>query len=173
MIVKPSDVLQHARFMSTHLDDAKVTPFIEESELSEVRAALGDELYLNLDEYVTNNRTPVNEAYNNILDGCTYENRSQKHLVIGLVKAISYLTYARLVKSGDIFVTRSGNKLKLDANSETPDLKERIVAYQDTFKVANDYLATIVGYVQFAITGKCGSSAKLYPKSVTITAIGD
>ena len=173
MIATVNDIKTKGRYISKHIDDAVVLPFIRESEMREIRLAIGDALYLSLDAYIADTRIPVNAIYDNLLDGCTWEKCGQKYILVGLIEIICYLTQARLAKSGDIHVTRSGNKMKLDESSETPEIKERIVFYKELFIIAEEYLKSVVEYIENNLSNACRSTAKRYHKSVTIQAIGD
>jgi hypothetical protein len=173
MIATVDDIKTKARFVSTHLDAAKVAPLIRESELAEIRYALGDDLYLQLDEYVANLRTPENDRYNALLDGCTWEKEGKKRIMVGIIEIISYLTQGRLIKLGDLAVTRAGNVFKQGEQSDTADLKERIVYYKDAFHVAQEYLQGVVEYVRYFLPQEDKAIGRGYPKSVMIKAIGD
>jgi len=173
MIATVNDIKTKGRPVSRHLHDDVILPLIRESEMKEIRHALGDALYLDLDAYVDANRNPVNEAYSNLLDGCTWKMNGEKRIVIGLIEIICYLTQGRLVKAGDLHITRAGNKLKGNENSETADIKDRIAFYKDLFITAQEYLKGVVEYIRINLENSCKNTAKIYPKSVTIQAIGD
>ena len=126
-----------SRGMSVHLDPDKIETYIRESESIDIKSALGDELYLDVKEH--------SEKYELLLDGGTYEdNRGEKKMFMGIKTALAYYTYARIVKNGDGNVTRYGFVQKEDEYSSRPDIKEKVMAYNDAFSIADRYLKECV-----------------------------
>jgi hypothetical protein len=123
--------------MSVHIDEDKIETYIRESESIDIKSALGDELYLDVKEH--------SEKYELLLDGGTYEdNRGEKKMFMGIKTALAYYTYARIVKNGDGNVTRYGFVQKEDEYSSRPDIKEKVMAYNDAFSIADRYLKECV-----------------------------
>jgi hypothetical protein len=123
--------------MSVHIDEDKIETYIRESESIDIKSALGDELYLDVKEH--------SEKYELLLYGGTYEdNRGEKKMFMGIKTALAYYTYARIVKNGDGNVTRYGFVQKEDEYSSRPDIKEKVMAYNDAFSIADRYLKECV-----------------------------
>lgn len=88
------------------------------------------------------------EKYSDLLDGCEYETRNgNKRVFLGLKKSICYYSYARLMKNGDYNVNRFGTSNKDSEYSSNTDYKEKVIAYNDAFDVADRYLKECVLYL--------------------------
>lgn len=136
-LITTSEVATLSRGMSVHIDEDKIETYIRESESIDIKSALGDELYLDVKEHP--------EKYELLLDGGTYgDNRGEKKMFMGIKTALAYYTYARIVKNGDGNVTRYGFVQKEDEYSSRPDIKEKVMAYNDAFSIADRYLKECV-----------------------------
>ena len=136
-LITTSEVATLSRGMSVHIDEDKIETYIRESESIDIKSALGDELYLDVKEH--------SEKYELLLYGGTYEdNRGEKKMFMGIKTALAYYTYARIVKNGDGNVTRYGFVQKEDEYSSRPDIKEKVMAYNYAFSIADRYLKECV-----------------------------
>lgn len=136
-LITTSEVSILSRTMSIHIDDEKIETYLRESESIDIKSALGDAFYLDVKE------NP--EKYEVLLDGGVYETESgDKKLLIGLKTALAYYTYARIVKNGDGNMTKYGFVQKEDEYSSRPDIKEKVMAYNDAFSIADRYLKECV-----------------------------
>lgn len=139
-LITTLEVADLSRSMSVHVDEDKIETYIRESESIDIKAALGDALYLDVKE------NP--EKYELLLDGCTYEDKcGEKKIFMGIKTALAYYTYARIVKNGDGNVTRYGFVHKEDEYSSRPDIKEKVMAYNDAFSIADRYLKECVMFL--------------------------
>lgn len=139
-LITTDELRSLARDMSQHVDKNRIEVYIRESENIDIKSALGDALFLDVKEYP--------DKYNELLFGGVYEDRCGiKKTFSGLRIALAYYTYARIVKNGDSNVTRYGLVNKDSEYSSRPDIKEKIIAYNDAFSVANMYLKECVAYL--------------------------
>lgn len=100
-LVTTDEVAGLSRGMSTHIEENKVEIYIRESENIDIKAALGDALFLDIKE------NPL--KYEFLLNGGRYELKNgDVRLFAGIKTALAYYTYARIVKNGDGNVTRFG-----------------------------------------------------------------
>lgn len=130
-----------SRGMSVHVDEDKIETYIRESESIDIKSALGDALYLDVKEHPG--------KYELLLDGGTYEDkRGEKKMLMGIKTALAYYTYARIVKNGDGNVTRYGFVHKEDEYSSLTDIKEKVMAYDDAFSIADRYLKECVMFLE-------------------------
>lgn len=130
-----------SRGMSVHVDEDKIETYIRESESIDIKSALGDALYLDVKEHP--------EKYELLLDGGIYEDkRGEKKMLMGIKTALAYYTYARIVKNGDGNVTRYGFVQKEDEYSSLTDIKEKVMAYDDAFSIADRYLKECVMFLE-------------------------
>ena len=139
-LIKTSDVATLSRGMSIHLESEKIETYLRESENIDIKSALGDALFLDVKE------NPGN--YELLLNGGVYETENnEKRVITGLCTALAYYTYARIVKNGDGNVTRFGFVQKENDYSSHSDLKEKVMASNDAFSIADRYLKECVIYL--------------------------
>lgn len=140
-LITTLEVSTLSRGMSVHVDEDKIETYIRESESIDIKSALGDALYLDVKEH--------SEKYELLLDGGTYEDkRGEKKMLMGIKTALAYYTYARIVKNGDGNVTRYGFVQKEDEHSSLTDIKEKVMAYDDAFSIADRYLKECVMFLE-------------------------
>lgn len=140
-LITTSEVSTLSRGMSVHVDEDKIETYIRESESIDIKSALGDALYLDVKEHP--------EKYELLLDGGTYEDKcGEKKMFMGIKTVLAYYTYARIVKNGDGNVTRYGFVQKEDEYSSRLDIKEKVMAYDEAFSIANRYLKECVRFLQ-------------------------
>lgn len=140
-LITTSEVSTLSRDMSVHVDEDKIETYIRESESIDIKSALGDALYLDVKEHP--------EKYELLLDGGTYEDKcGEKKMFMGIKTALAYYTYARIVKNGDGNVTRYGFVQKEEEYSSLTGIKEKVMAYDDAFSIANRYLKECVRFLQ-------------------------
>lgn len=118
-----------ARDMSAHMDEERVNTYIRESEMIDLKSALGDALFLDIKS------NP--EKYDKLLNGGEYEVSGEKRIFSGLKTTLAYYTYARVVKNGNGNVTRYGFVNKESEYSSNAEFKERNMAYNDAFSIAD------------------------------------
>lgn len=140
-LITVDEVQTLSRDMSQYVDVNKIATYIRESESINIKSALGDALFLDVKEHP--------EKYSTLLDGGVYETEcGVKKVFAGLKTALAYYTFARVVKNGDGNVTRFGLVKKESEYSSHADLKEKMIAYNDAFDVANRYLKECVVYLR-------------------------
>lgn len=140
-LITTLEVSTLSRGMSVHVDEDKIETYIRESESIDIKSALGDALYLDVKEHPG--------KYELLLDGGTYEDkRGEKKMLMGIKTALAYYTYARIVKNGDGNVTRYGFVHKEDEYSSLTDIKEKVMAYDDAFSIADRYLKECVMFLE-------------------------
>lgn len=139
-LITTSEARGKARDIGQNISDSKINVFIQESENIDLKSALGDALFLDMKE------NP--DAYAKLLDGGEYStNRGERRAFSGLKSALAYYVYARIVKNGDGHVTRIGFVNKESEYSSRPDIREKVMAYNDAFGVADRYLKECVRYL--------------------------
>ena len=139
-LITTDEVSKLARTMSVHIDTEKIETYIRESENIDVKSALGDALFLDVKEHPDN--------YSELLDGSSYDVECcGRCTFVGLKAALAYYTYARIVKNGDGSVTRLGFMHKDNEYSSHSDFKEKLMAYNDAFSIADRYLKECVRYL--------------------------
>ena len=143
-LITTDEVSKLARTMSVHIDTEKIETYIRESENIDLKSALGDALFLDVKEHPDN--------YSELLDGSSYDVQcGGRRSFVGLKAALAYYTYARIVKNGDGSVTRLGFMSKDNEYSSRSDFKEKLMAYNDAFSVADRYLKECVRYLNVSI----------------------
>lgn len=149
-LITTEEVSKLSRDMSIHLDNFKIEAYIRESENIDIKDALGDALFLDVKEHP--------DKYGTLLNGGEYDSKcGTKRTFIGLKAALAYYAYSRIVKNGDGNVSRFGFVNKESEYSSRSDIKEKVMAYNDTFSVADRYLKECVRYLN-----DCKSNFPLY-----------
>lgn len=136
-LITTQEVSSLSRGMSIHIDESDIEQYIRESESIDIKSALGDSFFLEVKD------NP--EKYSLLIDGGVYEDKNgHKKLLTGLKTALAYYTYARIVKNGDRNVTRFGLVQKDSEYSSHTEFKEKVMAYNDAFSIADRYLKECV-----------------------------
>ena len=142
-----------------------VRPYIEEVEATEVKPLLGDDLYIDVVNYVDSDRTPANTLIDKLLDGGEYTTQSgRKKTFAGLLIAISYLAKSRYAVGLRYSVTDYGAKLKESGESSNPDIGEVQREASRHSSVGLTYLNECVAYASDSLTGYsiCKKASKKY-----------
>ena len=138
-LIDPCDVEKYAR--PCDCDDHIVVRAIEEAELLDIKPKIGDELFLRISEEP--------QAYDELLSGGQYEDCSgNERSFVGLKRTLAYYTWARLVKTAPNHLTRFGFVQKRDEHSAATEFRERQVAYNDAFAIADSYARQCIDYIQ-------------------------
>lgn len=137
-LIQTFEVGELARECNT--EDATILRFIREAELNDIRPSLGDSLYMAVKEDPTKHEM--------LLNGGTFEGCDGDRSFVGLKTALAYYTWARLAKSSLHHLTRFGFVVKNDDYSHQAEWKERQVAYNDAFSIADRYMKECIDYIQ-------------------------
>jgi len=139
----------------------RVDNFIQEAEDLWVRPAFGPEMYYTIEQSVLTDNTqhPITDNLGNLilyqhlgdyslllLGG--YYDTNKKHCV-GLVQAVAYLAYSRLILQNNINVTSFGTVQKTSAMSEPVDLASIARVSRETEKIGLSYLKQCSDYLEF------------------------
>lgn len=139
-LITTDEVCKLARTMSMYIDTEKIETYIRESENIDLKSNLGDALFLDVKEHPEN--------YCELLNGGSYTIEGEgRRSFAGLKTTLAYYTYARIVKNGDGNVTRFGFVNKDNEYSSRSDFKEKLIAYDDAFSVADRYMKECVRYL--------------------------
>ena len=99
-------------------DVDKMDKYIRESQVSEIRKFLGDELYLKMViEYNTTTQVFSTQRYINLWEGVDYTSGGITKRVHGLKVAHIYYCLSRIIDNNAFNVTRFGNKDLQDGSS--------------------------------------------------------
>lgn len=140
LLTTPERVKSNTRPISGQILDSKITIYIDESEQIDIKPRLGDALFLDI------KRDPY--EYDVLLNGGEYtDSKGQEKTFKGLVAALNYFTYARLVKNNDLNVASFANVYKESDYSSRVEHKEKVAAYNDAFTVADMYLQECLRYL--------------------------
>lgn len=152
-LIEPQEVEQYARPCTA--DEAIVERAIEEAELLDIKPALGDRLFSQLQNRVT---------YGRLMEGGEYAVGGETRTFAGLKRTLAYYAWARLINSATHHLTRFGYVIKSDDHSRSADLRERQQASGDATAIANAYMKECLAYIAahpdiFADTCNKGVSA--------------
>ena len=138
LLIQPTEVGTLAR--ECNAEEEIVIRAIEESEMNDIRPALGDGVF----SAVKANPT----KYNTLLNGGEYEVRGVVKVFAGLKTALAYYVWARLAKTSPYHITRFGFVVKGDDYSRQPEWSERQAIYNDAYAIADGYIRDCAEYVK-------------------------
>lgn len=151
------NIKKDIRFVSSHIEDSRIEPLIKESEQLNIKNQIGDALFLDLIDYIQAEDKSSFPDYSTLLYGGTYQDGCNQTMSInGLIEALNYYVYARMIKINDYVMTRTGFKLKNDQHSDRPYLNERLAQEKDTLSIADAYRDECIQYLK--------SNSELFPK---------
>ncbi|TFD92788.1 hypothetical protein E2605_18265 [Dysgonomonas capnocytophagoides] len=142
-----------SRFISSKLDDGRIEPYIDESEQMNIKSQIGDALFINILEYVNADDKSGFPDYSILLNGGTYQikncdNDFEKRSFKGLIEALNYYVWSRIVKNNNYTLTRYGLVNKNDPYSANAELKERLAVEKDALSIADKYLSECIDYLK-------------------------
>lgn len=141
------NIKSNTRFVSKHLEDSRITPYIKESEQINIKPIIGDALYIDLLAYLEAQDKTEFPNYSILLNGGEYISSNGSRRIEGIIEALNYYTWARIVKNNNYTVTRFGLVNKEDQYSNNADLKERLVVEKDALSIADRYLQECIEYL--------------------------
>lgn len=160
------NIRKNVRPISKHLEDNRILPYIDEVEHRIIKPRIGDDLYIDLLDWINSiDKSIFPNEYEMLMNGGIYDSiicgKSEKRTFKGLIDAINYYVYSKILKNNDINVTRFGNVLKEDDYSSKIELNIRLTAEKDALQVADGYLSECIDFLnvtknitKFKRTGK-------------------
>lgn len=162
MITKVSDV-QAVRSVAINVAPEVIEPFIDDAEKQDVLPVIGAELYFAIEA------DPGNDKYKELLHGGVYSDGYTTRYSRGLLMAVAYLAYYRLLVFGDIQYTAYGAVLKNSQFSQKPGEVEKIRAADAAKKLGYAILQDVAGYHKAKFAVQCGGPARVSrPKFISI-----
>lgn len=166
-----------ARPTSAHLDEEEVNAFIEECEDSFIIPAIGYERFkAAAGQGEWNNSVTSSFSPDTFLDGGEYKSLGEDgetevlRYTAGIRKSLAYFTYAKLLRSDGVIISRSGGMRHRDDYSDHLD-DSKLKQYNDIMGMAESYLSDSLLYLQ-ANTNQ-GDVKKQRGTRVKIHSIGD
>ncbi|MCL1936820.1 MAG: hypothetical protein FWF52_00285 [Candidatus Azobacteroides sp.] len=161
-IIKPDDIRKVRAIAENITDSKRIEPYIHEAEILDVMPAIGVSLYKQIVDnnfydflttngnvqIVTNNGVKIltQKKWDKFLNGGYYTcsdgacNSDNTRYSAGLIAAISYLAYARMLPNQPLNVTAFGVVQKTTTLSEPIDEKTLFRAVNETRKIGLEYL---------------------------------
>ncbi len=163
MITTVKDV-QAVRGVAINVAPEVVEPYIDDVEKQDVIPVIGADLYFAIDA------DRENAKYHDLLYGGTYSDCScGTQYSRGLIIAVAYLAYARLLIFGDIQVTAFGTVQKNSQYSQHAGEVDKIRAADAAKKIGYAILQNVAGYVKANFASSCCTPSKVSrPKFVSI-----
>lgn len=164
MIATPAN-LQAVRGVAINVAAESIEPFIDDAEKQDVLPAIGAKLYFDVEA----NRDGA--QYTELLFGGRYTSEcGTLKYSRGLVTAVAYLAYARMLIFGDIQYTAFGAVLKTAQYSQKPGENDKIRAADAARKLGFAILDDVVEYARqtFDVGGSCNARPISRPKYISI-----
>ena len=161
LLLQYNEISEYARDMSIHMDEKRVNAFIREAENIDLKPTLG---------YLLEEIKQEPSKYTILLEGGEYKTEcGEKKVLVGLKAALAYYAYSRIIKSGDLNIARFGAVYKEVNESSRPTEKERVIASNDAYAVANRYLQECVEY----LGSDCKQKRTIKSNRIIYKVIGD
>lgn len=169
-----------ARPTSAHIDEDEVSKFIRECEDAFILPAIG---WANFKASI--GLSPWDSTFDDsfvpdlFLDGGEWDTKEwdengdeykKLHFCNGVRKALAYFTYAKLLRSDGVIISRSGGMRHRDEYSDHVD-DSKLKQYNDIMGLAESYLSDSLLYLQ--ANTKQGDVKKQRGTRVKIHSIGD
>lgn len=163
MITKSKDV-QAIRSVAINVAPEAIEPFIEDAEKQDVLPVIGADLYFAID----NDRH--NPKYYDLLHGGTYSDcNGITQYSRGLLMAVAYLAYSRMLIFGDIQYTAFGSVLKNAQYSQKPSETDKIRAADAAKKMGFAILQNVAEYIRANALNSCCAPKRISrPKFIAI-----
>lgn len=165
-LITATQVRAKCRPISKNFEDDRINMFIPEAEQLDIKPLLGEQMYITLLE-------DTGTTYSTLINGGTYTVDGRKYIMSGLLVAIAYFVYARLIINSDGQLTRLGFVQKDLNESDRPQLKEKLVASEGAKEAGNAYLNEVLQYIQLNKLDEVYTCADVPRRRFTINAIGD
>ena len=152
-ITSPYNIKNDSRPISKHVDDNRIDIFIKESELLNIKPRIGDELYIDLTNFINSDSIDKlkfpHEYYEKLLSGGEYlTSDGSKKYFAGLIECLNYYVYARLIANNSETVTRFGFVEKNDEYSSNVELKKQLKSEKDVLQIADMYISDCLDYLK-------------------------
>lgn len=164
MITTPQDV-QKVRAVAINVADEAIEPYIEDAEKQDIIPVIGADLYFEIE---ANRDDP---KYKELLEGGTYTDCdcAGTQYSRGLIVAVAYLAYSRMLIFGDIQYTAFGAVLKNSQYSQKPGETDKIRAADAAKKMGFAVLQNVAGYIRANGLDTCCTPKRVSrPKYVAI-----
>lgn len=147
LLIDGDDITRLAR--PTTADGASTARAVEEAQDLDIKPAIGEPLFMVLDENT--------QRMTDLLNGCTYTACGGKRECKGLLKALAYYAYSRLVRTvGTGRLTRYALVQKENDWSNQSDQRDRQAAADEAVAIADRYMAEVLEMLR--------SRAEMYPE---------
>lgn len=152
--------------------DTKVAPYIKQAQISDLKAALGQELYYDLlNDF---DSSPSLIKYNELFNGSSYEKNGINYTHEGLKSVLVYFTLSKINLDRNSNDTAFGNVTKTTPYSES--VSESVVSRQvgNRKSMALAYLEDVIKFLNdnkqdYPLWKPCDSKVK---KSFKISSVG-
>ena len=159
------------------VDSTKLEAFITEVEQLYIKPAMGESLFLRIQEEIAKENIEDSKL-KILLDGGIYKEKDfgksndNIHSIMGLRITISYYVYAQYVMCSDIESTRYGLSIKNDEYSNHISDKSRSSLYNSSIEIAKGYLKECISFCKISGLSKEEGKSKINIGGCTIRKIG-
>lgn len=163
MITTPEDV-RAVRPVAINVAPEAIEPFIDDAEKQDIIPVIGADLYFEVEA------DRDNPKYKELLYGGKYTDCScGTQYSRGLIVAVAYLAYSRMLIFGDIQYTAFGAVLKNTQYSQKPGETDKIRAADAAKKMGFAALEKVAGYIRAnGLDARCAPKRVSRPKFVAV-----
>lgn len=142
MIATVEDI-KKIRQISDNIQDIRIEPYIQLAEELVIIPAIGAKLYKEIEANKSGYSDILNETYYSV-DVC---GQTEEKYSGGLLKAISYIAYSKLLLNQSVNVTAFGVRTMNSQFSEQAADKEVVRASNEARAIGDTYLQQVLDYI--------------------------
>lgn len=142
MIATVEDI-KKIRQISDNIQDIRIEPYIQLAEELVIIPAIGAKLYKEIEANKSEYSNILNETYYSV-DVC---GQTEEKYSGGLLKAISYIAYSKLLLNQSVNVTAFGVRTMNSQFSEQAAEKEVVRASNEARAIGDTYLSQVLDYI--------------------------
>lgn len=143
LLITKETILKY-REISKAVRDEKINPFIQDAELLDLRAMLGESMYNDLRAgLLVTDPDVIEEKWELLWNGGEYTHEGTTHYFTGLERVLCYLAYARYMMFGSNTDTGFGLVQKSFQDSTPVPQVTKKTLYTENRRMAGQYFADI------------------------------
>jgi hypothetical protein len=135
--------------ISQHISEQKIESCINEAEKIHVKERISDPLYIDLLKWIeASDKSEFPTLYEVLMNGGEFTTDcGELHQFDGLINAVNYYSYSRLIRHSDENTTRFGFMQKTDEYSTHADFKVKQAAYDDILHTADIFMNDVIFFL--------------------------
>jgi len=148
LLISKDDIAQY--YPTAVLDDNRINPFIQNAQLVNLTAFMGDALVWDLVNKYDDGTSPDYDKYKFLRNGGQYiDRRNNQSYFTGVTPVLVYYALASFVESNPTQITRFGVQTKTTDNSTTPDPQQVRKLIESLRSTALTFQLKVIDYLDY------------------------